>query len=311
MSRWPEPPQAARGPSLRSGSGVVGAMRMPSLIVLFAVLLMPVLLLPGCGPRPDGLSPEARAYLDRRMLEPPPSGMTLDAAYARQRALVAELAPHLGGVAGYKAAYVNPAIQKRFNIPSPVRGALYRDGLLADGAVVDAAFGAVPLVESDTLVRVKSARINQARTPAEVLAEIDGFIPFIELPDNLIPMDAAADGAARVAHNCGSRMGVMGALIPIPADASGEAMLAAMTVANEIDGVRGASAPASVLMGHPLRVVLWLVQDLAARGESLRAGDLVSLGGMHPPSVPRPGMVFGAIYEGLPGGPHRVHVRFR
>ena len=77
------------------------------------------------------------------------------------------------GPVGYKAGLTNPAVQKRFNYDKPVWGKLDQGMLLSDGATVDAAFAARPLFEADMLVRVRSAAINQAKTPMDVLLAID------------------------------------------------------------------------------------------------------------------------------------------
>lgn len=96
------------------------------------------------------------------------------------------LAQRVGKVIGYKAGLTNPAVQKRFNTDKPVWGKLYEGMVLQSGATVDAAFGARPLYEADMLVRVKSAAINHARTPMDVLEAVDQIIPFIELPDLMV-----------------------------------------------------------------------------------------------------------------------------
>lgn len=55
-------------------------------------------------------------------------------------------------------------------------------------------------------------------------------------------------------------------------------------------------------MGHPLDAVLWLVADLRAAGETLRAGDLLSLGAMGTPFAPVPGGAITARYTVPCGG---------
>ena len=126
------------------------------------------------------------------------------------------LAKRYGAVVGYKAGLTNPAVQKRFNYDRPVWGVLYQGMLLANGATVEAGFGARPLYEADLLVRVKSEAINQAKTPAEVLDAIDQLIPFIELPDLVVQAPPKLNGPAVNAINVGARMGVMGAPIALP-----------------------------------------------------------------------------------------------
>ena len=67
----------------------------------------------------------------------------------------------------------------------------------------------------------------------------------------------------------------------------------------------------SALMGNPLNVVLWLVENLRQHGMELRAGDLISLGRMGGFGQPQAGSTITLRYEGLPGGSSDVSVSFR
>lgn len=226
------------------------------------------------------------------------------------------LATQLGPVVGYKAGLTNPAVQKRFNHDSPVWGTLYESMLLKDGAVVDAAFGARPLFEADLLVRVSSAAINQAKTPADVIAAIDQVIPFIELPDLVVLAPPKLNGAAITAINVGGRLGVLGAPIAVqPTRAERFAMLDAlrdMVVILSEGGQEVDRGKGSDVLDHPLNAVVWLARDMARSGDgaSLKPGDLVSLGSFSRLLPPRPGLAVEAAYWGLPGTP-KVSVRFR
>ena len=70
-------------------------------------------------------------------------------------------------------------------------------------------------------------------------------------------------------------------------------------------------APGTALLGHPLDVVPWLVEDLARHGRRLRAGEVVSLGGFAPSVPAQPGRRYSVRYEGLLDGPVSVSVRVR
>jgi len=220
----------------------------------------------------------------------------------------------LGEPVGYKAGLTNPAVQKRFNASAPVWGTLYAPMLLADGAVVDAAFGARPLYEADMLVRVKDAAINQARTPAEVLAQIDRIIPFIELPDLVVQAPPKLNGAAITAINVGARLGVMGTPMAVPVlRAERFQMLDAlrdMTVIVSGDGIEHDRGKGSDVLEHPLHAVAWLVQDMAREGRALKKGDLVSLGSFSRLLPPKADMSVEVSYQGLPGTP-KVKVGFK
>ncbi len=50
------------------------------------------------------------------------------------------------------------------------------------------------------------------------------------------------------------------------------------TVFTDEAGTLLQTAPASALLGNPLRVVLWLVEEFKRRGKTLQAGDRLSLG---------------------------------
>lgn len=227
-----------------------------------------------------------------------------DAACSRAK-LNQLLAQKHGTVIGYKAGLTNPAVQKRFNHDKPVWGALYQGTVLDSGAVVDAAFGARPLYEADMLVRVKSADINSAKTPADVLANIDQIIPFIELPDLAVRTPAKLNGSALAAINVAARLGVKGLPIEVStATAGGQAWLLEslrdMTVVmKDGQGVELARGKGSDVLEHPLNAVVWLAGALAKEGLALKPGDLVSLGSFSPLLPPKPGLTVLVSYEGL------------
>jgi 2-keto-4-pentenoate hydratase len=222
------------------------------------------------------------------------------------------LAQRMGKVVGYKAGLTNPAVQKRFNTDKPVWGKLYEGMVLQSGATVEAAFGARALYEADMLVRVKSAAINHAKTPADVLDAIDRVIPFIELPDLMVQAPPQLNGAGVTAINVGARLGVAGTPLPIPAY-RGEryAFLKALADMNvsltDGAGARLGGGKGSDILEHPLNAVTWLATALQQEGITLQPGDLVSLGSFSALLPPRAGLSVTATYDGLPGAaPVRV-----
>ncbi|MBT9527304.1 MAG: fumarylacetoacetate hydrolase [Rhizobacter sp.] len=235
-----------------------------------------------------------------------PEGLNeADGACTRAK-LNALLAKRYGAVVGYKAGLTNPAVQKRFNYDRPVWGVLYDGMLLANGATVEAGFGARPLYEADLLVRVKSEAINQAKTPAEVLDAIDQIIPLIELPDLVVQAPPKLNGPAISAINVGARMGVMGQPIALPPyRAERYAMLDALrdmvVVLSDGNGAELARGKGSDILGHPLNAVVWLAEALAKEGRAMKPGDLISLGSFSPLLPPKAGTGASVSYVGLPG----------
>ena len=69
------------------------------------------------------------------------------------------------------------------------------------------------------------------------------------------------------------------------------------------------SKPGSSLLGNPLKVVLWLVDEMKRRGETLKAGDRLSLGSvgkLFP--LKESGKTYTYTLKGLPGGSISVSV---
>lgn len=222
------------------------------------------------------------------------------------------LAQRMGKVVGYKAGLTNPAVQKRFNTDKPVWGKLYEGMVLQSGATVEAAFGARALYEADMLVRVKSAAINHAKTPEDVLDAIDQVIPFIELPDLMVQAPPQLNGAGVTAINVGARLGIAGTPLPIPTY-RGEryALLKALADMNvsltDGAGARLGGGKGSDILEHPLNAVTWLATALQQEGITLQPGDLVSLGSFSALLPPKAGLAVTATYDGLPGAaPVRV-----
>lgn len=253
-------------------------------------------------------------YLAHRPTANPPANLDAASAACTRAKWQQQLASVAGPLVGYKAGLTNPAVQKRFNTTEPVWGALYQRMLLRNGSTVPVAFGSRPLFEADMLVRVKSAAINQARTPAEVLANVDQVIPFIELPDLMVEAPPKLNGTALSAINVGARLGVVGQPLAVPRDATARQRLLdglqGMTVrVSDASGVLS-SGKGSDILGHPLNAVVWLTGALRQQGLQLQPGQVVSLGSFSPLSPPKAGQQVTVQYEGLPGA-KPVTVNFR
>ncbi|MEL7037726.1 MAG: hydratase [Cyanobacteria bacterium J06592_8] len=250
-------------------------------------------------------------YLKREPVAGLSADLTLEQAISVQTEFVQLLTSHLGPVVGYKAGLTNPIAQQRLNVSQPVRGVLLKQMLLDNGAVVSANFGARPQFEADLMVRVGDESINNAKTPQEVLAALDAVIPFLELPDLVFAPDFKPNAAAIVAINVGARLGVLGTPIPLAATPEWEQRLGKVQVSllNE-DGEEIAKGDSTALLGHPLKAVMWLRDDLKAAGIPLQPGDLLSLGTITPLMSPKAKTTIRARYIGLDTQPVEVSVTF-
>lgn len=232
-------------------------------------------------------------------------GNELSAADAEcaKRKLVDRLPTVLGPKLGYKAAFTNVALQKRFGVDSPKWGTMFERNMIDILAVVPADFGARPVYEADFIVVVKDAGLADAQTPLEALGHLESVVPFIELAD--LMLEGSFNGNAMIATNVAFRGGVMGDEIPVVKTQAFLDSLAEMTVVmtDEVDGKELGRAKGSALMDNPIHAAMWLAQALKKDGVTLKPGDLLSLGGYIPPQPTKPGMKVRVRYIGLPGDP--------
>lgn len=241
------------------------------------------------------------------------TGMTsLEDGFCAQDKLVALLEPHWGRAVGYKVGLTAPPAQQMFGVTHPVRGVIFESTLrLRGGAEVPARFGAMPQAEADFLLRVRDEGVNAAgRDHLAILRHLDLAIPYLELPD--LALSGRMDAPNLLAMNVAARLGVLGEPIPIEPTQAFADRLAAMTVVFSDDtGREIARTPGSAVLGHPLNVVAFLVEDLAKQGRRLRAGDYLSVAGYSPPVPAEAGRTYTVRYEGLAAAPVSVQATLR
>lgn len=277
------------------------------------IVVLSVFLISSPVPAADVASTLAGNYLSKtpaKALDPAPS---LDEAYKIQKQFVAKIGKKYGKVVGYKAGLTNPAVQKSFGVTEPVLGILLKKMLLKSGSEIEANFGARPLSEGDLILRVGSAKINDAKTPEEALKYIDAAIPFIELPDLVYDKSVKINGPALVAVDVAARYGIVGKPIRIKAAPEWNDRLKNFTlqILDEKGNVT-IEGKGSNLLGHPLNVVIWIRDALKKDGKKLKKGDLLSLGTITKLVPTKPGTIVRAKYVGLdPKGPVEIYVKFK
>jgi 2-keto-4-pentenoate hydratase len=256
---------------------------------------------------------EAARFAAEWTARQPSKGMAVetmaDAICARDK-FVAAIEKNSGKVVGYKAALTAKAVQERFKANAPVAGVLLDSMILKDGATVPASFGARPVFEADMLLVVKDEGINGAETPEEAIRHISAMRPFIELADLVLAPGEKLEGVQLLAINAGARLGVAGMEVPLaPTPDSVKLLGETKIVLSDGAGQTIAEGVGSAALGNPLNSVIWLAEDLAKAGKTLKAGDLVSVGSFTPLTPPKPGQTIAVRYEGLPGTP-KVSVTF-
>ena len=201
--------------------------------------------------------------------------------------------------AGYKVGLTDRKAQEMFGISQPLVGVLFKPMLLQDGADIALDSATSLLVELDLLARVSSAGINQAASVEDVARHIDAIVPFIELPDALFRLDGGNAAALLMAGNVGARWGVAGMPATVVAAQDLVERLPSMTFRLTTDtGEVLREGRGDRILGNPLNSILHLLEELRLRNETLKQGDLISLGAIGGPVKAERGRRYTAEYSG-------------
>ena len=205
--------------------------------------------------------------------------ITLDEAYCSQEKYVQALKSINGKVIGYKVGFTGKATQERFKINTPATAVLFEHMFIKNGSSIDKNFGHRTLIEPDLMMIVKNSNIMNAKNPLEASNYISSIHPFMELPALQIAEDEPMTGAVIVAINMVATKMVMGPGVLMQSTPEFIQSLATMeTIFEDEKGNIIQNSPGSSLMGNPMNVVMWLIEDFNKRGITLKAGDRISLG---------------------------------
>jgi len=204
-------------------------------------------------------------------------------AYAVQAALHRRLgAAGWGAVVGHKIGCTTAVMQAYLGIATPCAGGVFGPTVIevasASAVTLPHARFARVGVECELAVRL-GADLGGAGAPydeASVAPAVAALMPAIEIVDDRWQDYRAVDTPTLIADDFFGAGCVLG---PPRADWRGldlPALAGTMRVNGEVVG-RGRGAD---ILGHPLAALAWLANAHAARGDTLRAGEIVSLGSL-------------------------------
>lgn len=180
-------------------------------------------------------------------------------------------------IVGCKVGLTSPAVQKQLGVDQPDFGILFEDMALEDGAVLDAARLLQPKVEAEVALILGKDLDAPNCTPDDVASAVDYAVTAIEVVDSRIA-DWKITLADTVADNGSSAMFVLGnqkkPLKGLDLYSCGMVM--------EINGEIASIGAGAACLGHPLNAAAWLASTLSARGQPLKAGDVIMTGALGP-----------------------------
>ncbi|MDP4060726.1 2-oxo-hept-4-ene-1,7-dioate hydratase [Rhodobacteraceae bacterium LE17] len=214
--------------------------------------------------------------------------MTMDDAYAVQKALVALKIADGRRVIGWKIGLTSKAMQYALNIDIPDSGILFDDMHFEDGATVPARRFIQPRIEAE-IAFVMKADLDGAARRDEVLAATDYVCPSLEILDTRIERVDAHTGQTRkifdtISDNAANAGIVLGRARHDP---SAFDLRWAGAICSRNGEVEETGLGAGVL-NDPVMGIVWLSERLEAYGQKIRAGDVVLSGSFIRPIEARP-----------------------
>jgi 2-oxo-3-hexenedioate decarboxylase/2-keto-4-pentenoate hydratase len=197
-------------------------------------------------------------------------------AYAVQSALHGLLQPTLGPVVGHKIGCTTPVMQAFLDIPNPCAGGVFERTVHASPARVRHADYLHVGVECEIAVRL-GRDLPASGAPydrASVSAAVQACMAGMEIVDDRYVDYKSMDTPTLIADDFFDAGCVIGA----PVSDWSALDLAAASGVTFINGVEAGCGRGGDVMGHPFEALAWLANQLARRGQALRAGEFVFTG---------------------------------
>lgn len=212
--------------------------------------------------------------------------MTMDDAYAVQKAWVDRKIADGRTVTGYKIGLTSRAMQMAMNIDTPDFGVLLDDMAFANGARIAAADFTDPRIEAELAFVLKAPLSGDDVSVDDVVAATDYVVPALELiaarshrvdPETgytRTVFDTIADNAANAGY-------IVGDVTVKPQDIDLPWVGAMLYLNGEIEetGLAGG------VLGHPAHGIRWVCKRFAPHGIGLEPGQIILAGSFTRPVV--------------------------
>ena len=236
-----------------------------------------------------------RTQMRQLSLEHP--DMTIEDAYAVQKAWVERKTAAGRAIEGHKIGLTSKAMQVSSNISEPDYGALLDDMFFDDGSELPTDRFILPRLEVELAFVLAKPLEGPRCTIFDVLNAVEYVTPAVEIIDARIHqvdpetkvtrkvVDTISDNAAGAALVTGGRP-----FRPLDAD------LRWVSAICHRNGVIEESGVAAAVLNHPANGVAWLTNKLAPYGVSLKAGEVILGGSFTRPVYARAGDTFHVDY---------------
>jgi 2-keto-4-pentenoate hydratase len=194
-------------------------------------------------------------------------GLSVDDAYAVQRAQVVSRTAAGAVVKGHKVGLTSAAMQAQLGVDQPDFGVLLDSMFLPEGMTAQVSRFLQPRAEPEIAFVLGRRLAGPGVTVAEALAAVDFVLPALEIIDsriadwNITLPDTVADNASSGAVVLGSRP-----VKPTDLDLS---LTGCLLYRGGVIGAGGA------VLGSPVNALVWLANTLGGRGVALESGHVI------------------------------------
>jgi 2-keto-4-pentenoate hydratase len=180
-------------------------------------------------------------------------------------------------VVGVKVGLTSKAVQQQLGVEQPDFGLLFDDMEYLDGDPIPMSRLIQPKIEAEVAFVVGKDLGGTAPTWSEFLNSLAYALPALEIVDSVIQdwkitiVDTVADNASSALYVLGTRAVDIGLLD------TGE-----VGMQMSVNGTTASVGTGAACLGHPLRASYWLARTMAARGQPLKAGQVILSGALGP-----------------------------
>lgn len=180
-------------------------------------------------------------------------------------------------IVGLKVGLTSKAVQQQLGVDQPDFGVLFDDMEFLNGQDVPASTLMQPKVEAEVAFVVDRDLQGPAPSWGEFLGSLGYALPALEIVDSAIK-DWKISLVDTVADNASCGLYVLGDQ-PV---AVGDVSLGEIGMQMRQNGQTVSVGAGAACLGHPLRAAFWLARTMAARGQGLRAGQVILSGALGP-----------------------------
>ncbi|NVZ54236.1 2-oxo-hepta-3-ene-1,7-dioic acid hydratase [Pseudomonas sp. B6002] len=225
-------------------------------------------------------------------------GITIEDAYAIQRAWVAQKIKDGRTLKGHKIGLTSRAMQVSSNITEPDYGALLDDMFFDEGSDIPFERFIVPRVEVELAFILGKPLKGPNCTVFDVLDATEWVIPALEIIDARIQqVDPQTNATRKVFDTISDNAANAGVVLGGRAVRPTEIDLRKVPAVLYRNGVIEESGVSAAVLNHPAKGVAWLANKLAPYDVTLLPGQVILGGSFTRPVAARPGDTFHVDYD--------------